>query len=153
MKCQYSEIASTPARLGVRRSAMAKNAITPPTRCNPCAPLSKYKNELLGLVDRYTPAAANCRQASTCPPKNATPNAVLIHHHWRNVASKPLRSAFLADSTVRLDITSSPEFSHKTRGKAVGCQSNETPRRTIKALVKAMKTMVMPIIASQTPSK
>src|ERR1039458_551807 len=140
MKCQYNEIASTPARLGVRRSATAKKAITPPTRCNPCAPLNKYKNELLGLVEINTPAAANCRQAITCPPKNATPNAVLIHHRWRKLLNRPRFKARRADSTVKLDITSSAEFSHRMRGNAVGCQSNETPRRTIKALVKAMNT-------------
>lgn len=153
MKCQYNATASTAGRRGALRNAVAPRARTPPIKCTPCAPVSKYKNELDGLLDKYTPAAASCFQAIPCPARNAAPSAVEIHHQRRKAAVACSRRAFLAISTVRLDITNTAVLSQKIRGSAVGVQSNETPRRTIKALEKAMNTMVMPIIASQTPVK
>ena len=65
----------------------------------------------------------------------------------------PFRKARRADSTVRLDITNTAELSQKMRGNSVVRQSSATPRRTIRALVKAMNTMVMPPMASHTPIK
>src|ERR1035438_3975699 len=89
MKCQYQAVTSTTmrrpsiGRCSREVSAAHSKAIIPPARCTACAAVSKYTNELFGLVSTKKPRAFNSPHAIHCPTRNPKPNRTVNHRQGK----------------------------------------------------------------------
>ena len=100
----------------------------PPSRWIPCTAVSRMKNAYAGLAGEYSPDAASCRHAQSCPPRNANEKAPLAMRPVRMPSRLPRRAAVRVICMATLANTRSALLIHSTRGSGKFVQSASTIR-------------------------
>src|SRR5689334_7368583 len=79
------------------------------------------------------------------------PSPVPTVQYRLNSVRLPFLSDRRAISSITLDASSTPVFTHNTGGRVVVAQSLDSPRRTQNALVKAAKIIVVAVSSTNRP--